>query len=497
MYKIRVVNTASNALAVQIIRYENRKRIVCKHIGSAHNDKELRNLKRIANDVIDDLSKQLYLFESCSDSTNILHLNQSSFLGVHYTFVYEALAFLIKQFGFDSFCNQLLIDLVIIRIVEPASKLRSIELLELLFGIKHRRQSFYKWAPQWFWLKTKVEQATLNFAIKTYKFNYDLLFYDVTTLYFESFTEDELRKNGFSKDNKAQQPQILVALLVSKEGFPVAYQIFEGNTFEGDTFLPIIKAFVNENKVSHFTVVADAAMLSDKNIEALKDEELFFIVGARLANLANEQILKIDQKMERQDAYTIRIKTNKGFLICSYSEKRYRKGKHEMQKQIEKAKKIITSPSKKKKVKYTKSKDEKLELNQTLIEKNTKLLGIKGYYTNLEESISSNQEIINRYHQLYKIEQAFRISKSDLKSRPIFHYKQQPIQLHILICFMALAITKHIELQSGKSIRKFITECRKISDARMLNKINNKEIKIRTKYTDEVLEIIRKLKLPH
>lgn len=496
MYKIRVIKTASNASAVQVIRYENRKRIICKHIGSAHNDEQLIDLKKIAEEVIENLSKQLQLFES-SASSNILHLNKSEFLGVHYTFVYQALQALVNQLNFNKFCNQLLIDLVIIRIVEPASKLRSIELLEMLFGIKHRRQNFYNITNKWSTLKSKAEQATINFAKKTYKFNFDLLFYDVTTLYFESFKEDDFRKNGFSKDNKIQQPQIVVALLVSKEGFPIAYQIFEGNTFEGHTFLPVIKQFVSNNKVKHFTVVADAAMLSADNLLALKQEELFYIVAARLSNLPAELIDLITEKMEKQDDFTIRLKTAKGDLICCYSEKRYKKDKYDMDKQIEKAKMIIKRPSKNKKTKYTTTKQEKLELNQTLIKKNTQLLGIKGYYTNLSEDKATNKMIVQRYRQLYKIEQAFRVTKNDLKTRPIYHYKQPSIQLHLLVCFMALAISKHIELQTDSSVRKFITECRKITDARMLNYLTNKEIKIRTKYTPPILEYIQKLNLPH
>jgi hypothetical protein len=128
-------------------------------------------------------------------------------------------------------------DLVAIRIFEPASKLRSLELLELFFGIAHSRKNYYKIAPDCIELKQSVEESVLVFAKAHNAFNYDLLFYDVTTLYFETFEEDDLRKNGFSKDNKSQQPQILIALMVSKEGFPIAYEVFSGSTFEGHTII--------------------------------------------------------------------------------------------------------------------------------------------------------------------------------------------------------------------------------------------------------------------
>jgi transposase len=158
---------------------------------------------------------------------------------------------------------------------------------------------------------------------------------------------------------------------------------------------------------------------------------------------------------------------------------------------------IIETPSKGKKVKFAKTIGEQVVLNHTLVEKSKKLLGIKGYYTNLDENTASNQTIIDRYHELYRVEQAFRISKHDLQTRPIFHFKEEPINLHILICFMALVVSKHIELSTGDSIKKFITECKKVTDARMLNKITNKETRIKTRYNDQILKYLKSLNLPH
>jgi len=150
---------------------------------------------------------------------------------------------------------------------------------------------------------------------------------------------------------------------------------------------------------------------------------------------------------------------------------------------------------KNKKLKFTKTNGLQLELNQKLINKTQKLPGIKGYYTNLQKSAVSNATVIERYHELYKIEQAFRISKSDLEARPIIHYKEDPIKLHLLICFMALVVSKHIELQTNFSIRKFIHACKKITDARLKNQINGKEIRIRANLTPEISEILPKFDL--
>jgi transposase len=496
MYHIRVVNTASGARAVQVIYYINRKRKIFKHIGSAKNDAELNSLKIIAQDVIDNSVFQTSLFED-TKLDNLLFIDKSEFLGVYFSFLQEVFLELFSQVGIAKINNKLLLDLVIIRILEPCSKLRSLELLESYFGIKHRRQSYYESAPKWLLLKSKIESIVVSFAQKNYDFNYDLLFYDVTTLYFETFEEDELRRNGFSKENKSLQPQILIALMVTKEGFPIHYEIFSGNTFEGHTITPVIQSFIEKHKVNNFTVIADAAMISSSNVEEFNTKNINYIVGARLGNLSNEIINSIDKNLVREDGKSVRIKTSNGYLICSFSSVRYRKDKFEMQKQIEKAKLIVQSPSKSKKIKFTQTKDEKIEINHSLIEKTTKLLGIKGYCTNLEESTISNQTVIERYHELYKIEQAFRISKNDLQTRPIFHYKEEPIKLHLLVCFMALVISKHIELTTGDSIRKFITECKKITDARMFNKITKKEIRIRAKLNEKILKYINILNLSH
>lgn len=496
MYHIRVVKTASGASAVQVIYYLNRKRIIFKHVGSAKSEEDLATLKTIAKDIIVNTSLQPSLFGEVKFD-NLLYLDQSEFLGVYYTFIYEVLAGIMSQIGLSKINKQLLLDLVTIRIVEPASKLRSIELLQKYFGIKHRRQNYYQSAPQWLNLKEKIENIVVDFAKKNYGFDFDLLFYDVTTLYFETFEEDELRKNGFSKDNKSQQPQILIGLMVTKDGFPVAHQIFTGNTFEGKTIIPVISSFIKKYSIRDFTVVADAAMISNGNIQELTKNKINFIVGARIRNLSDEVIEQINTNIIREDGKSIRIRTGLGYLICSYSTLRYRKDKYEMEKQIEKAKSIIETPSKNKKAKFTKTSGGQTELNNALIEKTKKLLGVKGYYTNLEESIATDQTIIARYHELYKVEQAFRISKHDLQTRPIFHFKEEPIKLHVLICFMALVLSKHIELATGDSIRKFITECKSITDARMQNKITHKEIKIRTQYNQKITEYLQALKLSH
>ena len=494
MYKIRQISYASNSVPIQVYKIENRKRVIVKHIGTATTNIERDNLLALAQQFITSLTRQVRLFEADS-SISILYLNQTEFIGAHYTFLYETLLVIFKQIDLSRVLNPLLLDLAIMRIVEPASKLRSITLLEDYFGIKHRGQSYYDIAGSWHSFKNVLESKAVAFAKIAHGFDYDLLFYDVTTLYLEAFTEDELRKNGFSKDNKPQQPQILVALLVAKEGFPIGHEVFSGNTFEGHTIVPVVKKLIAKHKVKSFTIVADAAVISTENITNLKADGIHYIVGARMGNLPLSLIDKIDKAITREDGQSIRMPTEQGDLICSFSKVRYRKDHHEMQKQIEKAKYLIENPGKRKKPKLTKANGEVIGLNQKLIDKTKKILGIKGYYTDLKEKNVSNNVIIERYHELYKIEQAFRVSKHGLKTRPIFHYREDPIQLHILICFMALIISKQIELKTELSIKEFIYQCKKVTDARMLDKINSKELTIRTKIHPEIQKIIAKLKL--
>lgn len=496
MLKYRSVKTSSGKIAVQVYYLNNRKRVIVKHLGSASTKDELNNLKHQAEQFIVDYSNQASLFPS-SKSGAYSYLEQYECVGFYYRFYYDTIQRLITRLGIGELTSNLFKDLITIRILEPASKLRSIELIEKYFGIKHRRQNYYKEAPKWNSLKEHAITKVNDFAKREYGFDYSLLFYDVTTLYFESFEDDDLRKTGFSKDSKSQQPQIVVGLMVNKDGFPIAFDVFPGNTFEGHTILPVVKTFIVNNNVSSFTVVADAAMISNDNIRELKSQGIHYIVGARLGNLPQSIFEELDAKIKREDGKTIRLHTDKGHLICSFSNARYKKDKYEMEKQILKAESILKSPSKNTKAKFVKAHNEKLGLNEELIKKSTKLLGIKGYYTDLNEQDLPTNMVIERYHELYRVEQAFRVAKSDLETRPIFHFKDEPIKLHLLICFLALTISKHIEIKTGLSIRRFITEAKKVTDAKMLNKLTQKEVIVKGRVTKELEGVLAKLDLLH
>lgn len=338
----------------------------------------------------------------------------------------------------------------------------------------------------------------LAVAKKEFSFTFSLVFYDVTTLYFESFAEDEIRVPGFSKDNKSQQPQILIGLLVSADGFPVAYQLFKGNTFEGHTLIPVIMAFKRKHKIGSLTVVADAAMLSMKNILALRQNNLHYIVAARTANLSPKLIAKISAQLSRQDGATVRIPTDEyGDLICEFSSKRFAKDQREMNKQIRKTEILLQNPSAIKRTKFIKVKNPtEYSFNTELLEKTKLLLGLKGYYTNLGPEVSEHL-IIEHYHNLWRVEHDFRIAKSDLQMRPIYHFKEHTIKAHVLICFMALAVCKYMELKTGKSTKYILKKLKSVTDAQMLNKLTDQEFILRSDIDYETKQLIDKLDLSY
>lgn len=492
MQYIRTTKTASGSTAVQVVRYFNRKKIIVVHIGSARSKRELTVLKQTATAWIEKTSRQSSLFP-VKPTSSLVPLDKCRYLGFRYAFVYESVQKLFTIFKFHLLHNKLLTDLVAARIVQPGSKLQSLEFLEEFMGVKHQRRNLSRQLPKFINLQDQVETKVLAVAKKEFGFDFSLVFYDVTTLYFESFEPDDLRKPGFSKDNKAQQPQIIIGLLVNNGGFPVAYQIFEGNKFEGHTLIPVISAFKRKHKIKTLTVVADAAMISFSNITALKDSGLNYIVGARTGSLSPNLIKEISSGLNRQDGATIRKTTDYGDLICEFSAKRFAKDKREMDKQIKKAEDLLKDPSGIKRTKFIKAKNNAAyELNQNLMDKTKLLLGMKGYYTNPGTKISDKM-IIQHYHNLWHVEQAFRIAKSDLEMRPVYHFKENTIKAHILICFMALAVCKYMELKTSKSTRRIVKLLKSVTDARILNTLTGEEFSLRSPISDETKQILTEL----
>jgi transposase len=280
--------------------------------------------------------------------------------------------------------------------------------------------------------------------------------------------------------------------MVNKEGFPVSYEIFEGNIFEGDTFIPSILEFKNKHKVKKLTIVADAAMISFENVQKLIEHNLSYIVGARMGNLSSGVIEKISTTLNGTDGKTGRMKTDKGTLIFEFSQKRYRKDKREMEKQIRKAELLVEENTEGRRTKFlmlkkSENKKEKVyELNNDLIKKTKLLLGIKGYYTNLSQKKANDKTVIDHYHNLWHVEKAFRIAKSDLQMRPVFASTKPAIEAHALICFMALAACRCMEHKTGKSTKKIVKLLKSITEARMKNLDTGEIFTMKQKLSPEV-----------
>lgn len=365
--------------------------------------------------------------------------------------------------------DQVIKDLVIIRIIHPTSKFESVQLLNEYFGIKYANTSVYR-----AFLKADKQllvNQLVTYAQRQLAFDFTLLFYDVTTLYFESVPDKDLKVPGFSKDGKHSQPQILIGLVVDRHGFPVFYQIFKGNTFEGHTLLPIVLEFKKTFGVGQLTIVADSAMLSEDNLSTLEVNNLTYIVGNRTMGTYRDSLASEIKRLKLNDNSVWSITQGKRQIIYHYSKKREKKDLYEIEKAVTRAGYLARNPSKRVKAKYLKVQAQTAKVNQDLVDKHKFLAGIKSYKTNTSLSPSL---IVERYGDLWKIEKSFRMTKHDLKARPIFHRKEEAIQAHVLIVFAANAISRHVELQTNKPIRQIVKEYMRIIDVKFKLQDSNK-----------------------
>lgn len=488
-FTIRTVRTASGAKAVQIIRHERGKRTVVQHVGSAHTDDDLAVLQKKALIAREKLCKQLPLFPIEASLPNPIHTDQLQLTSVTHCFAYEALRACLCQCGLGNLPS-LYQDLALMRIIEPASKLRTIELLERYFSIIHKERTVYRLLPKLLQHKEAIEHAAYQTASTHFQESFALVLYDVTTLYFESHEpDDELLAKGFSKDDKSKQPQIVVGLLVTSQGFPIMHEVFKGNTFEGHTMLGLVEVFQARYKAIKPIIVADAAMLSYKNMQLLEEKGYPYIVGARLANTASSFIDAIAEQLIREDKNLIRLPYLKSNyeVICTYSEKRFKKDRFQFEKQLKRAEDLIARKEPVKRAKFVKKSDKNeafFVLDEDLKKKTEKLLGIKGYCTNIPETVLSSQQVVDYYHDLWRVEQAFRMSKTDLKTRPIFHRTHDAIKAHVLICFMALMMGKFLEIKANLSLRRIRDILWNVHEAHIEDLLTGKQITLRTHLDD-------------
>lgn len=462
--KIRKVRTASGATAVQVVQNKGTGRSFLKHIGSAHDEHELELLLDEARKFVEAHCRQPSLFsDTDTPSTPSLFktvLDKSSAVGVTHQFARNALLACARKCGLGSL-PELYLDLALMRIIEPTSKLRSLDLLESYFHVSYAKRTLYRLFPKLLGYQEEIETAAIQTARRELQEQFSLVLYDVTTLYFESFKEYDFQRPGFSKDNKPQQPQIVIGLITTRSGFPVMHEVFEGNTFEGKTMLKVIHRFQERVGETKPIIVADAGMLSKDNILKLENEGYRYIVGARMASTAVSFIDQVYKALPRTDKalhrFSYKSAVKNATMICEFSESRYKKDKREFDKQVKRALTLLEKdePVRRAKfVKKTKTTDKPYIFDTNLQAKAEKLLGIKGYVTNIPEKELSSRAVIDYYHDLWNVEQAFRMSKSDLQARPIFHHTEDAIRAHMLVCFMALMMGKLLEIKMGRSLRQ-------------------------------------------
>lgn len=479
---IRTVKTASGATAVQIAYKEHGRIIKINHIGSAHTESDLKTLLALARQRL--LGDQLSLFAEIVPPLKIsLKQSVSGLLLQILTEQYNLL-------GFDHLKDDIFTYLCIARIVEPTSKLDSLRVLAEIGVPGLSKNQLYRCLGQVIARDYRSAITNQCFTHATGK-GISLILYDVTTLYFETQEEDDYRKSGMSKERRLE-PQILIGLLVDQSGFPLGLHSFEGNTAETKTILPVVEAFKKQHDIQDITVVADAGMLSSKNLEALTKAGYTYIVGSRLHKIPYDIAeYQKTQELINNQIITTQLKGGQR-IIYQYREKRAVLDIHNIEKQIAKAEKIICGKITAQKAKFLSIKTKDKKLNQILINKAKALVGIKGYITNLD---ISDEQVIAAYHRLWHVEQAFRMSKSNLKARPIFHHKRDSIEAHLTIVLAALAIGRMIEYRTGITIKRFVNTLRPIRSGIVI--INGKEYLADPEISPDVRSLMRKLQAGH
>lgn len=422
-----------------------------KTIGSSSDPREVQQLLERGNDWI---RKRSGIQEF--DFTDYRHHTDLILQGLEEISVYGPellLGKIFDQIGFSQVKDELFRQLVLARLCFPASKLKTTDYLSKYQYLDIDVQVVYRYLDKLHKeQKSIVQKISYDHTLKVLDNKISVVFYDVTTIYFESESEDELRKTGFSKDGKHQHPQLVLGLLVSKGGYPLAYDIFQGNQFEGHTMLPVINAFKERYVLDNLVVVADAGLLSKDNIALLQQGGYEYILGARIkaeSKAIKKRILEL--KLKNGESAVI-AKDDKSKMVISYSQTRARKDAYNRERGLTKLNKQIKSGKLTKANINNRGYNKFLQINSQVevsintakIEDDQKWDGLKGYTTNTQ---LSKEDVIEHYKDLWQIEKAFRVAKTDLQIRPIYHRTQRRIEAHICIAFVAYKVYKELERQ--------------------------------------------------
>jgi transposase len=296
----------------------------------------------------------------------------------------------------------------------------------------------------------------------------------VTTLHFETDTGDGFREPGFSKERRLD-PQIVIGLLTDATGFPLMVEAFEGNTAETTTMLPSLSAFMAAHRLREVTVVSDAAMVSAGNQAALEAAGLSFILGARLPDVPHviRRWRQAHPGQQIPDGHVFTQPWPAGpaddrrdqVIYYQYRADRARRTLRGIDEQVAKAERAVAGRTAVKRNRFVRLSGGTRSVNRQLEAKARALAGLKGYLTNLQVCPDGTpitaDFVIGAYHRLWHIEKSFRMSKHDLRARPIYHHKRQSIEAHLSIVFAALAVTRYVEDATCWSIKKFVRTARR------------------------------------
>ncbi len=468
---VRQKRNPSGIVSVQIIDKSQGKYRMVKTVGSSSDPQEVERLVLEGKEQIARMYGQQVMDFRTGDDTHFLKVLKESIEEVRLLGPELVLGRIFDQIGFNRIPEELFRHLVLSRLVFPLSKLKTIDYLQKYLGVFYEVDQIYryldKFRASYF---QQVQQISYVHTLEVLGEDLAVVFYDVTTLYFEADREDDFRIAGFSKEGKHKHPQILIGLLVSVEGYPLAYELFEGNKFEGHTMIPVIEAFKERYQLDKLVVIADSGLLSKKNVEDLLEGGYEFILGARIKQESEEMKSNI-LALELKEGQSKVLKRDQQLnLVMSYSPKRAAKDEYNRERGLKRLKKNMG------KGKLTKSNlnnrgynkflkmegEVSITLDEQKIAQDKKWDGLKGYLTNCD---LNPEDVIANYRHLWQIEKAFRISKTDLKVRPVFHYRKRRIEAHICISFCAYKIYKELERQLKASGSK-------LSPARAIEAIN-------------------------
>ena len=485
-----------NYYRVQIVEnYRQRGRVkqkIVRHIGIAHNQEELEEYKKLAQIIMQIIDNQrepklfspaqlekLKIKDNSALPVNLKNLREVERLIIGIDDIYGSLY---DQVGYSKIftgkpvSGQIIKHLVLGRIAYPRSKRSTQEFLSRDFGIEIKLEQIYRaldaiddQAIE------KIQQRSFQYTENLFSKDITIVFYDCTTLYFESFTEDELKSFGYSKDNKFNQSQVLLALAVSESGLPLGYELFSGNFYEGHTLKLVIEKLKKRLKAHRSIIVADSGLLNKENLHYLEKEGIEFIVGARLKSLKKtyqEQILDSKPMLKKQpDGDVLRILeipySDSIRLIVSHSEKRAEKDRKDREKAIERLKKRLSQSKNIKNLlnnygykKYIKIQgDSKIEIDEEKLFSDSQWDGLHGIYTNIKDIEA--EVLLSQYHGLWQVEESFRIEKHDLLIRPIYHWKPRRIKSHIAIVYMAFSLVRFLQYKlRSKGIKLSIERVR-------------------------------------